>query len=68
MCVRLFGDYLGVILKVFWQDFEGTTIQKTTKNAKTLFFTVYARAMGSKMSVLALRGAIKGPKCFIKHG
>ena len=39
MCVRLFGDYSGVILQVFWEELEGKTIQKTKiTTAKTLFF------------------------------
>mgnify|MGYP003299319633 CR=1 FL=1 len=31
MSVRLFGDYFGAILDVFAEDFEGKTIQTTTK-------------------------------------
>ena len=40
-CARLFGDYLGVILELFCEDFEGKTIQRVKeKLAETLFFTI----------------------------
>ena len=38
MCVRLFGDSLGVILEVFWEDFEGKLSTNNKNHARTLFF------------------------------
>ena len=44
VCVRLFGDYLGVILEVFWEDFEG----QTTKNkCQNLIFYYLKTALNS---------------------
>ena len=40
-CATLFGDYLGVSLVVFCEDFEGQTIQRVNaKTGKTVFFTI----------------------------
>ena len=41
LSATLFGDYLGVILEVFCEDFEGKTIQRVNaKTGQTVFFTI----------------------------
>ncbi len=41
MCVKLFGNYLRVMLEVFWEDFVGKTIQKTTKKLQKPYFLLF---------------------------
>ncbi len=47
MCVRLFGDYLGVILEVFWEELEGKTIQKTKKKLQKSHVLLFKIALNS---------------------
>ena len=47
VCVRLFGDYVGVIWRVFWKEFEGKLLKKQKKNQRTPYTLLFKIALNS---------------------